>query len=199
MPDRTQVILALVELILRERVPADRLRLALRVAIDPTAVAAIWPPTGHDEAAARWVAAVLLGEEPRDARDGTDCLVVATAVSRRLADVAVSLRVHGDAWSDEALALWDAASRLSGFEATLHRVAQTFVDEINLLTRARDEEVARLTEQLATARADLEEALRSTASACPPTTRSTKRECRHREDGDASACDHCSLMGLVLR
>src|SRR5690606_18458160 len=67
MPDRPQINLAIVELILRERVNADRLRLALRVAIAPTAIATLWPPTGHAEAAARWVAAILLGEEPREA------------------------------------------------------------------------------------------------------------------------------------
>lgn len=121
--DRTHIVLALVAEAVQDRAYKPyvehlaTLSEGIGRAVDHGAVADLWPPTGVDESHARWLASVLTGDADRDGRRGNDALVTAINATRRLADVAASLVVLGDSYRREAQALWDAASRLLGFEA----------------------------------------------------------------------------------
>src|SRR5688572_962426 len=127
MTDRTPLILAALDDLLRERVEsrpndADLLALAdgVALAVDHGEAARLWPPTGHDESDAEWIRNQMvfiekgLGLEDR-VISATRAMEV--AVARRLADVAASLLVRGDSMRREAEALWGAASRLLGSES----------------------------------------------------------------------------------
>ncbi|HEY8380290.1 MAG TPA: hypothetical protein VIK91_27580, partial [Nannocystis sp.] len=214
----------------------------------------LWPPTGVDESAARWLASVLTGDADRDGRRGNEALVTATTAARRLADVAASLVVRGDSHHREARALWYAASRLLGFEveAGAERPSQvnqfapasaetmnpghppadysarladmmavnlalraerddarreashltaanaqniimisTLRSDLDSQTRKHAAEVARLAERIAALESDLKFAREVSARK----SEASRRKCPHREDGDNSACDHCSLKG----
>jgi hypothetical protein len=118
MTDRTPLILAALDDLLRERVEshpddADLLALADGVAltVDHGEAARLWPPTGDDQVSAEAVVWAIASEE-RHAVTGTTPIRI--AVARRLADVAASLLVRGDVMQREAEALWGAASRLLG-------------------------------------------------------------------------------------
>src|SRR5688572_9125605 len=118
MTDRTPLILAALDDLLRERVEshpddADLLALAdgVVLAVDHGEAARLWPPTGEDQSNAEVVLDVLLD----DVTNGREAhLRATTAVARRLADVSASLLVRGDVMRREAEALWGAASRLLG-------------------------------------------------------------------------------------
>lgn len=120
MTDRTSLILAALDDLLRERVeshPDDADLLALvdgvALAVDHGEAARLWPVTGHDQSDAEVVLDVLLD----DVTNGREAhLRAMTAVARRLADVAASLLVRGDVMRREAEALWGAASRLLGLD-----------------------------------------------------------------------------------
>jgi len=121
MIDRTPLILAALDDLLRERVEshpndADLLALAdgVALAVDHGEAARLWPVTGHDQSDADVILDVLLD----DVTNGREAhLRATTAVARRLADVAASLLIRGDAMRREAEALWGAASRLLDSES----------------------------------------------------------------------------------
>jgi hypothetical protein len=128
MTDRTPLILAALDDLLRERVEshpddADLLALAdgVALAVDHGEAARLWPPTGDDQVSAEAVAWAIASEE-RHAVTGTTPIRI--AVARRLADVAASLLVRGDVMRREADALWSAASRLLGLDATADRAEE---------------------------------------------------------------------------
>ena len=117
--DRTPIILACVDDILREYAGDDveRLAVALQISADLNAVVRLWPPTGDDQALAGWIVEVMRGRETADYRRfQPPALAAASMVVARLATVAASLLVRGEAWADEARTLWHAASRLLGHD-----------------------------------------------------------------------------------
>jgi len=120
MTDRTPLILAALDDLLRERVEshpddADLLALAdgVVLAVDHGEAARLWPVTGHDQSDAEVVLDVLL-DGVTNGREAH--LRATTAVARRLADVSASLLVRGDVMRREAEALWGAAARLLGLD-----------------------------------------------------------------------------------
>src|SRR5687768_17538089 len=120
MTDRTPLVLAALDDLLRERVesrPDDAGLLALAdgvaLAVDHGEAARLWPPTGDDQSEAEFYAHIITG---RPAFGGADTFAARVRAARRLADVAVSLLVRGDVMRREAEALWGAAARLLGLD-----------------------------------------------------------------------------------
>jgi hypothetical protein len=121
--DRTPIVLALLDDLVRARVEAqasnggctdaDLLHLSdgLTLAIDHGSVAALWPPSETDHSDAMFLEDIIHGSDRFGMENNLPMVI---PVTRRLADVAASLLVRGDTHRHEAAALWDAASRLLG-------------------------------------------------------------------------------------
>lgn len=141
MTDRTPLILAALDDLLRERIEshpddADLLALAdgVALAVDHGEAARLWPVTGHDQSDAEVIIDVLLD----DVTNGREAhLRATTAVARRLADVAASMLVRGDVMRREAESLWGAASRLLGLQAPRDSDHSVMLEQVDSLERDR--------------------------------------------------------------
>src|SRR5688572_3335848 len=124
MTDRTPIILAALDDLLRERVEsrpndADLLALAdgVALAVDHGEAARLWPPTRDDAAHAEWIDLVLSMSHDDGCPSPPKARHDECSAARRLADVAASLPVRSDDMRREAEALWNAASRLLDSES----------------------------------------------------------------------------------
>lgn len=126
MTDRTPLILAALDDLLREHVEShpddvDLLALAdgVALAVDHGEVARLWPPSGDDQSCAEWIRNQMIFIEKGLGREDhvtATTRAMEVTIARRLADVAASLLVRGDVMRREAEALWGAASRLLGLD-----------------------------------------------------------------------------------
>lgn len=138
MIDRIPLILALLDDLVRSNVdrsdhPLAALSDGLTLCVDHGAVANAWweiDKNHRDSVAA--LASVVSGGAPYTMDSDPVVSIVAEhiAVARRLADVAASLRVRGDAFARESEALWDAASRLLGMTSADQSTNVTMRDEL---------------------------------------------------------------------
>lgn len=136
MTDRVPLILALLDDLVRSNVdrsdhPLAALSDGLALCVDHGAVADEWRVAGHEDAEADWCFMIVSKQRDVPLVDvSADTARVTVTVARRLANVAASLRVRGDAFARESEALWDAASRLLGMTSADQSTNVTMRDEL---------------------------------------------------------------------